>query len=545
MARFILQGNAHDGMGKRINEATVTVYLANSTTLATIYAAVSGGSAISGSTVETDEAGHWNCFIDEDDYDSDQRFKAIITKTNFLSATYDYLQVLPHPSFQDPWVNATHPDFGATGDGTTDDTTAVQTAIDYVSTNALGTLYFPPGTYVGNFVIKSNVIIKGAGQGATIFQPKLDDHVFETPVDVSTVRIGFEDCYIDGNATFTSSDGIHLETTTGSTWVSQITIRNVRCDGNGRYGLRAVGTAVAGPYVERLRIFDSRFHENEDAGISLAGTILETGIHSTSIVKNGGSAGTNPNMECDMVGAQGVSTLTMVNCSLNHALALAAANTGTALYIKGGDNVQVYGGVMESADPYVYCVNNATRNIGLHGVLFASNYNATSAIELDDCKIFVCENCTFGTTGTFTYGILSDTAVTRLVGINIKELAEKNWFASGITTAISFVDELTISSGAVGRNKSYHRIDTESNDASDDLDSIFDENGTTAALLKHGEEITIRPINTARTVVVKHGTGNIHTNTGADITLDELYKTFVAKWDDVQGLWLQVGGATV
>ena len=39
-------------------------------------------------------------------------------------------------------------DFGATGDGTTDDTTAIQNAINHASNNNIETVYFPPGHYI-------------------------------------------------------------------------------------------------------------------------------------------------------------------------------------------------------------------------------------------------------------------------------------------------------------------------------------------------------------------------------------------------------------
>ncbi len=63
-------------------------------------------------------------------------------------------------------------DFGATGDGVTDDTAAVQAAIDYAESLGGGTLYFPPGTYgIGTTVtIPSNVRLLGAGMNLSIIQ---------------------------------------------------------------------------------------------------------------------------------------------------------------------------------------------------------------------------------------------------------------------------------------------------------------------------------------------------------------------------------------
>jgi len=56
-------------------------------------------------------------------------------------------------------------DFGAVGDGTTDDTVAIQAAINY-ATNLLGTtIYFPAGTYIitSELTATGSVILKGAG----------------------------------------------------------------------------------------------------------------------------------------------------------------------------------------------------------------------------------------------------------------------------------------------------------------------------------------------------------------------------------------------
>lgn len=95
--------------------------------------------------------------------------------------------------------------------------------------------------------------------------------------------------------------------------------------------------------------------------------------------------------------------------------------------------------------------------------------------------------------------------------------------ASGLSSTITadqlFLDdnsELTIATGAITVTKAKHTVDTESDAASDDLDTI---SGTTA-----GETFILFPNNTARTVVVKNGTDNIITSTGSDITLDETYK---------------------
>lgn len=89
----------------------------------------------------------------------------------------------------------------------------------------------------------------------------------------------------------------------------------------------------------------------------------------------------------------------------------------------------------------------------------------------------------------------------------------------GVKTRLSIGagSELTIASGAVTCTGSYHTVDTESDGASDDLDTI---SGGVA-----GQILVIQANNAARTVVVKDGTGNI--KCGGDRTLDNSEDTMV------------------
>jgi hypothetical protein len=66
--------------------------------------------------------------------------------------------------------------FGASGDGTTLDKTAVQEAIDYVMNNGGGLVYFPVGTYpVYSIKLPPNITLAGAGDRQSIL--KAPDHV--------------------------------------------------------------------------------------------------------------------------------------------------------------------------------------------------------------------------------------------------------------------------------------------------------------------------------------------------------------------------------
>lgn len=93
--------------------------------------------------------------------------------------------------------------------------------------------------------------------------------------------------------------------------------------------------------------------------------------------------------------------------------------------------------------------------------------------------------------------------------------------------------ELTISSGSVTATQAVHTIDTESDAASDDLDTITAPNSMTTPTL-----LLIRAQNASRTVTVKHDTGNIKLNGGQDIDLDDADQTLLlfydgSNWHDV------------
>jgi len=90
-------------------------------------------------------------------------------------------------------------------------------------------------------------------------------------------------------------------------------------------------------------------------------------------------------------------------------------------------------------------------------------------------------------------------------------------FAGDIDLSSGFLnvgpaDTLTISAGVVTATKYYSSVDTESAASTDDLDTI---NGGS-----DGDLLIIRATNSGRTVVAKHGTGNLHLDGAADFTMD-------------------------
>ena len=80
-------------------------------------------------------------------------------------------------------------DFGAVGDGVTDDTTAIQNALDDAFNAGGGTVFVPAGTYKINkpLIVRSNTVLEGVGYSSKIVQSVN----FNLPGDVIHIGYGY------------------------------------------------------------------------------------------------------------------------------------------------------------------------------------------------------------------------------------------------------------------------------------------------------------------------------------------------------------------
>jgi len=130
-------------------------------------------------------------------------------------------------------------DYGATGNGTTDDTAAIQAAIDSVGATTYYcnlALYFPAGTYYVTSSIdltdKRNIVIEGAGGGYDGYATtKILSRADGKPaLDLSgSANISFHDLTIHGDSTNSPSCGVLLARSTAATGENSAfnTFRNV------------------------------------------------------------------------------------------------------------------------------------------------------------------------------------------------------------------------------------------------------------------------------------------------------------------------------
>lgn len=92
--------------------------------------------------------------------------------------------------------------------------------------------------------------------------------------------------------------------------------------------------------------------------------------------------------------------------------------------------------------------------------------------------------------------------------------------------------ELTIASGVITPISSFHSVDTEGDASTDDLDTV------TGASQFDAWVLTLKAANSARTVVLKDGTGNLAL--AGDCSLDNTEDTITLLWDNSQSKWLEI-----
>jgi parallel beta-helix repeat protein len=168
------QNAIQDVNGNAVAGATVAVYLYGTTTPATIYSD-NGITPIVGNSVTTSSVGEF--FF----YAANGRYSLTVTAVHFTSDAYNDITLFDPTDDGAAAINflqagtgavvrtvqskerdvVSVKDFGAVGDGVTDDTAAIQAAVESLATGS--TLYFPDGTYL----VSSAVLLSGSAQNKT------------------------------------------------------------------------------------------------------------------------------------------------------------------------------------------------------------------------------------------------------------------------------------------------------------------------------------------------------------------------------------------
>lgn len=129
--------------------------------------------------------------------------------TGFITLHADPTQAMHAATKQyvDNKFTASVKDYGAKGDGTTDDAAAIQAAIDAVAAAGGGTVFLPRGTYIANTTLtitgSNSILLAGEGMFASSIRSTVAG---QRVLSISGSRHGLENLLIYNN-TFTSTVG--------------------------------------------------------------------------------------------------------------------------------------------------------------------------------------------------------------------------------------------------------------------------------------------------------------------------------------------------
>lgn len=209
---------------------------------------------------------------------------------------------------------------------------------------------------------------------------------------------------------------------------------------------------------------------------------------------------------------------------------------------------------VQDAEGPVIVTNNMIRGVTGIGI-YAPNSNGTASLKItgnviEDCAgrgIYVqsgargeihdntvidCATAGIQIAGTTSFSVVGNRSNVDPGfsdgGSNTGLYVGRNHLETALTTTAR---EVTIASGVITVSMDYHWVDTEGDAATDDLTSIsggWD-----------GQIVTLRPVNDARTVVLKDGSG---LRLNGDFTMDSVQDTITLRYypTDGSGVWAEI-----
>jgi len=307
-------------------------------------------------------------------------------------------------------------DFGAKGDGSTDDTNSIQAALNSISTT--GTVFFPTGTYIiTTLSLPKSCSLMGAGYSTTTLKLKNSATAntdFITTNYQNNVKIS--GIFFDGNAanqTYSSDNGQNAILVRNS---NNVTISECRFLNWGKDGISLYSDNVASDPIENITITNNFFESSRRCGVTIISgakiTIANnhfSGLSSYTPVTNGGityEPNANTDTLVDLVITGNTFSTMLAGCRITDALAVGPSinniviSNNTFTSISGESAVVSYkmlnAGITITSNRFKSCGNstasaNIYRNGG--GVYFTdTNY----AIIVDN-SFNSCTSSSYGT----------------------------------------------------------------------------------------------------------------------------------------------------
>ena len=463
-------------------------------------------------------------------------------------------------------------DFGALGDGVTDDRAALVAAFAYITANG-GELYFP----VGNYTISSGIVVvtggtkpfvlRGAGIGNTkitrntnaagsVLEVRSTDdwvirdmsvianHSLYAAGDHAVVALDCNRHHIYRVATsdYKNSGILSYTTVDGVTAFGDNIIEECSADGNSTANL---GMLI----VNQVR---SKFINCTAKNIATGGSpgygiqfknncrdcvMINPQVHTAryGVVISNDQVGADVNLDNRVIGGFAY------NCAIT-GLDLAAAHRPTVVGFKvdmnnQGNDACTFDANTTGADVAIDTCNVASAK-GCVKFVSGATDNVVRVTTADNPTSGVKNFASIFNSGSLRNNVRLEQFTTPTT---VDSTTALNSNAGGVTNVFEYGylpqrQAATIASGviAVTDNKTrFVQVDTEAAAATDDLDTITP--GTDLQV------ITLYTTNNARDVVVKYNTGNIRINGSIDMTLDNTVDTLTLMYQSVVSKWVEIG----
>ena len=384
-------------------------------------------------------------------------------------------------------------DFGAVGDGVTDDTAAIQAAI----ASGAKSLYFPAGTYYAQIVPTAGLNIVGESYSTVTIKY---DGVFVFGTNGSRIDgWTIDNITIDGMGT-QDIIGIKAEDYSSKYYIG----RNVRINNCGGWAFKAYGGLAFEFFAQGLTNGDNTTNADE------SGFVFVT-------TRNGTASGAAPT-------------------TFNVGGYAQSGGRYAYRFLKAVDGEA--SGIAEGFEHALYAVSSA---ITIYN-FYEENNSATGDItHLEDCPSAVIIGGRYSEApnlvwvGTATADRYIQSMSRRILSVGeatAKSLSAATVSVPGLGFNATAFTKLTIASGVITATNIVHAVDTEGGAATDNLDTI------SAGV--PGQLLIIQSSSNTRDIVVKNLTGNIRLSGAADFTLANqstklmlMYNTYEAYWDEV------------
>lgn len=202
-------------------------------------------------------------------------------------------------------------DFGAVGDGVTDDSAAIQSAIEAVRMVGGGVVNIPAGTFIANgLVLYSSISLVGAGSRSTFLKPNATDNTklisiyplsLAPPAEGLQSFINIRGLFLSGvatKATTSNQHGIWIEPallgvadSTPTIGISNVVIEDVQVVSMSGRGLHCRAQSYASPalerYVQGVITKNVVLRTCGQSGLFIQGLVIECDFSTLTISSNG------------------------------------------------------------------------------------------------------------------------------------------------------------------------------------------------------------------------------------------------------------------